>query len=362
MELSEDGKTLYASSQDKVYSWAYDAKSDSLSNDTQVVLVNNMTNSDHMTRTLLLSKKEPNTLVVSRGSNSNQDDVAKILDSGRAQIRSFDISKIKKSSDAQDFLSGKVLGWGLRNSVGVAEHPTDGGIWSVENSRDEMKRDGQDIHMDNPGEELNFHGYLNGSKGSLDKIGGNYGYPTCFALWSTKDFPNLGDMKTGSQFPGPESDNVTDAQCNSDYVAPRITFQAHMAPLDIKFNKGGDEAYVTFHGSWDRDDPVGYKVASVAWSNGEPKAASDSQDATVDILTNKDLSKCPDGCFRPAGLAIDSNQRLWFTSDATGEIFVLRKTDNSTSGGGKDDSAGASLFVSKLSVALGAVAVGLLLA
>ena len=31
---------------------------------------------------------------------------------------------------------------------------------------------------------------------------------------------------------------------------PKLTFQAHMAPLDIAFNNSGNDGWVTFHGSW----------------------------------------------------------------------------------------------------------------
>ena len=53
--ISDDGKTLYASSSEAAYSWDYNAKSQkTTSNPT--TLVTNMTNSDHTTRTLLLSR------------------------------------------------------------------------------------------------------------------------------------------------------------------------------------------------------------------------------------------------------------------------------------------------------------------
>ena len=44
-------------------------------------------------------------------------------------------------------------------------------------------------------------------------------------------------------------------------------------------------------------------------------------------MTNPDLGKCPDECFRPVGLAWDEEGRLWVTSDSTGEIYVLRKVE-----------------------------------
>lgn len=205
-----------------------------------------MSNSDHTTRTLLMSRQQPDLLLVSRGSDENEDADAEQKNSGHSQIRSFNISDLSSGDDAYDFLDGKVLGWGLRNSVGVAEHPETGGIWSVENSVDEMTRDGKDIHENNPAEELNFHGYLNGSTSDQ---GGNYGYPYCYALWSTKNVPNLGDLSIGDQFPGSETSTLSDESCNKDYVAPRLVFQAHTAPLDIKFTDNGTDAYITFHGS-----------------------------------------------------------------------------------------------------------------
>ncbi|KAK7223527.1 hypothetical protein V2G26_011530 [Clonostachys chloroleuca] len=368
LALSEDGKTIYASSQEDVYSWAYDSKSSSLSSDSRRTLITNMTNEDHMTRTLLLSRKQPGTLIVSRGSDEDSDADAQVLNNGLSQIRKFDIGSLNDRSQPFDFLEGDVLGWGLRNSVGIAENPVDGGIWSVENSVDEVTRNGEDIQLNNPGDELNFHGYVNGSAGSLREVGGNYGYPLCYALWETDGFPSIGDLKTGDQFPGGNIKTLSDATCKSDYVAPRLTFPAHTAPLDIKFNKDATAAYISFHGSFNRKPPVGYRIASVNFSNGQPTSASDSRDAAVDVLTTPDLDNCPGNCFRPVGMAWDSQDRMFFASDSTGEVFVLRRTDssssgsNTSSGSGSNDSAGASLFVPRMVVAVGAVIAGLLLA
>lgn len=49
------------------------------------------------------------------------------------------------------------------------------------------------------------------------------------------------------------------------------------------------------------------------------------------LLWNADNAKCPKGCFRPVGLAVDGPDRVFMTSDATGEVFVVtgaqRKAD-----------------------------------
>lgn len=115
-----------------------------------------MFNEDHSTRTLLIPQKVNGTLLVSRGSNSNVDLMAESLDSGHSQIKAFSIDNV--TGIGYDFASNGIrLGWGLRNSVGVAEHPDTGGIYSVENSVDQIMREGEDVHQDNPGEEMVHH-------------------------------------------------------------------------------------------------------------------------------------------------------------------------------------------------------------
>lgn len=119
-----------------------------------------------------------------------------------------------------------------------------------------------------------------------------------------------------------------------------------MAPLDMLFHPNGTVAYVTFHGSWDRSDPVGYKLSAIRFDAdaGQPVESSDSTTAaTTDVLSNADNSQCPDGCFRPVGLAWDSQGRLFMSSDATGEIYVLQQQEGEADEGtGSSPSSSAS--------------------
>jgi len=377
LALSGDGKKLYASSVESVFAWDYDAAAGTTSGGSATV-VTGMRSDDLVTRTLLMSKKHDGMLVVSRGSGEDLDPDALNIASGLGQIKAFDLSNLTSSSAPYDFDSaGRRLGWGLRNAVGVAEHPVTGGIYSVENSIDGATRNGVDIHKDNPGEELNFHGFLNGS---TEDQGGNYGYPSCYALWD-KSIPDAQGLDVGSQFSMAQNSTLNDDICSSDFVAPRLTFPAHYAPLDIKFTSDGATAYITFHGSCkyprsdfvlsqpptpchpphrpilsrhslvlqitdalgtkkpvDKTNPVGYRLTSVAFdgSSGAPVAAADSTQALSDIMSNVDPSKCPGSCFRPVGIAIDSSGRVFMTSDSTGEIYVLVKsagTPSSTASG-----------------------------
>lgn len=246
LALSQDGKTLYASTPEAAYSWDYDPVQSSVSN-TNKTIVKGMSTSDHTTRTLLISQKVNGRLLVSRGSTSNIDPEAEELSSGHSQIRAFDLNNVTDSGYDYN-TDGVRIGWGLRNSVGVVEHPTTGGIYSVENSVDEATREGKDVHEDNPGEEMNFHGYLNGTEYAPQ--GSNYGYPYCFSAWAPGDLPMNSNLTVGSQFAlGEQNNTINDTYC-AEQTPPRLTFQAHMAPLDIKFNNSGNDAWVTFHGSW----------------------------------------------------------------------------------------------------------------
>lgn len=88
-------------------------------------------------------------------------------------IRAFNVSHI--SDKPYNYTNdGILLGWGLRNSVGVSEDRL-GGLWSVENSDDFARRDESDIHTNNPADELNWHGSLSQTVGVPGYAGPNYG-------------------------------------------------------------------------------------------------------------------------------------------------------------------------------------------
>jgi hypothetical protein len=79
---------------------------------------------------------------------------------------------------------------------------------------------------------------------------------------------------------------------------------------------------------------VGYKISRVIFENGMPTADRHSTSATEDIFVNSNSDGCPSKCFRPVGLALDQEGRLFVSSDSTGEIFVLHaagRADNFSS-------------------------------
>lgn len=75
----------------------------------------------------------------------------------------------------------------------------------------------------------------------------------------------------------------------------------------------------------------------IDFANGSPSQPNTSTTAAVDIVSNANLSNCPNGCFRPVGLAWDKQGRLFFSSDATGEIYMVVRADgNATSSAGSN--------------------------
>ncbi|KAF2120710.1 soluble quino protein glucose/sorbosone dehydrogenase [Lophiotrema nucula] len=352
IEISTDSKSLYASSVETVFKYEYDAGKQSIKGQGKAI-VNGMTTSDLVTRTLLLSSKSKNKLLVSRGGDENIDLSAVDVNGGDSQIRIFDPTK-----DGVNFTSGTTLGWGLRNAVGVAENPKDGGVWSAENNADNIERDGFEIHENNPAEELNYHGKLDDAKNTL--LNQNFGYPLCYGAWNTSEIPSAGALQIGQQFAvAEENATKSDSFCRDDRQAPRLVFQPHSSPLDLKFDSKGENLYVTLHGSWNTEDPVGYSVSVVKFgADGQPTEPSTSTSALSPIIGNSNTTACPGSCFRPAGLAWDAKGRLYFTSDNTGEIYVLVKSGGKGLDESRTSATGAASTVSYsiMSIAVSVVA------
>ncbi|KAF2005836.1 glucose sorbosone dehydrogenase [Amniculicola lignicola CBS 123094] len=317
IDLSADGKTLFVSSISTVWSYPYDAAAGTVG--TRKTLITGMSPGGHATRTVLTSKKNPDILMVAVGSNANIDSATSEQSSGRSQFRLFSIAKVSQASVA--YTTGEVWGWGLRNSVGMTENPVTGGIWTVENSVDNMKKNNVDIHNTNPCEELNYHGILNTT--SPEK-GANYGYPECYSAWDPSIIPNNANIKVGTQF---AIDSGNDATC-ANRIPPKLCFPSHTAPLGVKFNPNSTAAYIAFHGSWNRSPPDGYRLTKINVNpeTGMPTEPSISTTAAIQVMTNPDNAACPSRCFRPVDVAFDAKGRLFMTSDSTGEVWVIGGT------------------------------------
>ncbi|KAI0533548.1 hypothetical protein GGR58DRAFT_486148 [Xylaria digitata] len=325
LALTPDSKTLYASGERTVWSWTYDPATRTVSN--QKTAVTGMDSGIHSTRNVLVVKSQPNLILVQVGSNQNLDMASAQPATGRAIIKIFDMTNAPASGHNYK-TAGEVFAYGLRNEIGFIQDPA-GIVWGVENSGDDFRLGGQDIHTDNPAEKLNNLG------DPLTARNNWYGYPTCFTVWSP-----INGLKTGSHFMLAAGNGVTsDADCATKAKAPRLSFQAHSAPIWNAFDANATNMYVTFHGSWDRQPPTGFKVVEVPFTKlasgaYDPVAPADSMTGYKDIFSAPNPAGCTasgltqSNCIRLTAAAWDPAGRgLFVGSDnaAEGEIYILSK-------------------------------------
>jgi len=178
---------------------------------------------------------------------------------------------------------------GLRNMIGFDWHPQTQELWGLDNGGD-AKGD------DWPPEELN-------------KImqGKNYGYPFAY-----------GKREVDQSREDPAGNSKEAWVLNTEPSV--LEFQAHQAPIGFQFSPvsstlNGD-AIVSWHGSWNRSKPVGFKVQRIKFSNGTAVSAED-------FLTGFLVGKTRFG--RPAGVAITATGVVYITDDANGVLYCIKQ-------------------------------------
>ena len=127
---------------------------------------------------------------------------------------------------------------GVRNTVGFTWHPETGELWFTDNGRDML---GNDV----PPDELNL----------APEKGLHFGYPHCHG--GTISDPEFGAERGG------------EGVCEK-YVPPAQNLGPHVAALGLEFYSGEmfpaeyrGQLFIAEHGSWNRDDPIGYRVTLV---------------------------------------------------------------------------------------------------
>src|SRR3989454_1015434 len=248
---------------------------------TPVTLIPNLPVGGHISRTIAFGPD--NLLYVAIGSSCNVCDDAL----PRAAVTRYNLD----GSNPHTFATG------LRNSVGLAFHPTTGELWANNNDRDNL---GDDL----PPEHLN-----------VLRDGRWYGGPQCY-------------------LPGQANPEYSGADC-SGVEPPAITFQAHSAPLGLAFYTGAmfpadyqGDAFMTYHGSWNRTVPTGAKVVRVRVVSGRPTAIDD-------FVTGWQLA---DGSRwgRPVGLLVMPDGALLVSDDFAGRIWRVSFVQSSPGTGDLD--------------------------
>jgi glucose/arabinose dehydrogenase len=132
----------------------------------------------------------------------------------------------------------EIFAHGVRNTVGFDWHPETKTLWFTDNGRDWMGDDG-------PPDELN----------RAPEMGLHFGYP----------------FRHGQGIVDPEyGDQARDEVGDREFVPPAIELGPHVAALGMRFYTGSmfpDEyrgrILIAEHGSWNRSDPIGYRVMQV---------------------------------------------------------------------------------------------------
>ena len=241
--------------------------------DAEVVIEGLPAGGGHFTRTILFRGDE---MFVSIGSSCN---LCKERDVRRAAVIRY----------RPDGTGETIYATGLRNSVGLAVHPTTGDLWATNNDRDRL---GDDL----PPDRVN-----------ILFEGGFYGWPQCY-------LPGM---------PNPEYRNST-ASCDSA-IGPAVRLPAHTAPLGLTFYTATQfppeyrgDLFVALHGSWDRSFPIGYEVVRISIVDGRPTGE------LHDFVSGWQVGRRWWG--RPVDVLVAPDGSLLISDDHGGRIFRVWHT------------------------------------
>lgn len=233
----------------------------------------------HWTKAMTISP-DGRFLYVGIGSNSNITERGMEAEVDRAMVWQI---------DAETGLH-KPYATGLRNPTALAIRPGTDQLWAVVNERDEL---GPDLVPD----------YL-----TSVQEGGFYGWP--YSYWGQ----NVDDRVR------PQNPDLVAAAIKPDYA-----LGSHVAALGLDFSSSvmgeqfAEGAFVGMHGSWNREQPSGYKVVFVPFSNGRP--AGEPVDFVTGFRTEDDLTR-----GRPVGVTVDPRGALIVADDLANVIWRVTRT------------------------------------
>ena len=230
----------------------------------------------HWTKSLAASP-DGRFLYVGIGSNSNITERGMEAEVDRAMIWQV---------DAQTG-AHRPYATGVRNPTALAIQPGTDQLWAVANERDEI---GPNLVPD----------YL-----TSVREGGFYGWP--YSYWGQ----NV-DQRVQPQ----------DAQKVASAIRPDYALGAHVAALGVAFSTRAmgadfaDGAFVGQHGSWNRNQPVGYRVVFVPFRDGRPAGAP--VDFVSGFLTGDSNAR-----GRPVGVSVDPRGALIVADDLSNTVWRI---------------------------------------
>jgi len=272
-----EGK-LYVANQDALVSFDYqDGQTEAGGPPTTVAKLPSEIN-HHWTKALTISE-DGRYLYVGIGSNSNIGERGMEVEADRALVWQVDA----------ETGAHKPYATGLRNPTALTIQPETGQLWAVVNERDEL---GPDLVPD----------YL-----TSVQEGKFYGWP--YSYWGkTVDTR----VKPGNP------DKAASA------IKPDYSLGSHVAALGVDFSipEMGEQfangVFVGEHGSWNRDNPVGYKVIFVPFNDGRP--AGEPIDFATGFRTDEGKTR-----GRPVGVTVDPKGALIIADDLANTIWRVTR-------------------------------------
>lgn len=232
----------------------------------------------HWTKSLAISP-DGRYLYVGIGSNSNITERGMEAEVDRAMVWQVDAATGAHRPYAT----------GLRNPTALAIQPRDGKLWAVVNERDEL---GPDLVPD----------YL-----TSVQEGAFYGWP--YSYWGQ----NVDDRVR------PQNPDKVKAAIKPDY-----SLGSHVAALGVAFSNPAmgdtfaDGVFVGEHGSWNRPNPVGYKVIFVPFRDGKP--AGEPVDFATGFLGGDGKTR-----GRPVGVTVDPKGALIIADDLANTLWRVTR-------------------------------------
>jgi len=216
-----------------------------------------------------------------------------------------------------DGSNGRLFARGLRNAEALAMIPGTSTLWVAVNNRDDIAYPFND-GSGNYGRV--FSGYVDNhppEEFTSVRDGGNYGWPFCNP---NPDTPSgLTDMPFDRDYQMNGSGAV---DCSTmDRINRGI--QAHSAPLGLTFfqNTNAPDAYrvgaaIGLHGSWNRTQKTGYKVAYFPWD-----ALTQLPGDQIDLVAG--WADAFSNWGRPVDVAVDPAGAILISDDQAGAIYKL---------------------------------------
>ncbi|MBP6690242.1 MAG: sorbosone dehydrogenase family protein [Hyphomonadaceae bacterium] len=265
------GDYLYVGNTDALVRFRYTSNSVRAQGQPETVLQlpHHEVDNGHWTRNLI-ANTDGAKIYISVGSSSNIADYGIEVEEGRAAIWEYDVA----TNQSRIFASG------LRNPVGMSWEPTTGALWVAVNERDML---GDNLVPD----------YI-----THVQDGAFYGWP--YYYW------------------GEHRDERVEIPANvrlQSPTAPDFALGAHTASLGLMFSGGTtlpeqyrSGAFIGQHGSWNRSELVGYRVAYVPFANGQP--SGEVEDFLTGFLTSDNKAQ-----GRPVGVATDRTGAILVADD-----------------------------------------------